>query len=231
MVKLQGEFVRLYYNMETEKRKSKKIEKLKLQADFCADCSNVLDVGFSANQNPYIKNAFGLDIHLPNKILPNYLDAKKCNLNHENIPYNDALFDAVIAGDVIEHVENPSHFLREVNRVLANNGKLIISTPQASDWWTTLHNWFFRSLINDPDPGEHLQNWTMLDMKRLLKKNGFDLDKIEGYYMHFPKIPLKIRVKHLPALSWQVFYVAKKNRLPEKSILVKIDGNQLQVTQ
>ncbi len=200
-----------------------KDQKLQLQKEYCK-AGNVLDIGFSANPNRYLSDAVGVDIALPKTIPSNYLRAVTCNLNHESLPLPDAQFDNVIAGDVIEHVENPSFFLREMNRVLRQDGRLIISTPQANDWWTTLHNWFFRGIINDPDPGEHLSNWTFLDMTRLLKKNGFVVEKIEGFYMGFPKISLRIRVRRFPALSWQVFYIARKVEEPNRSILVCIDG-------
>lgn len=203
--------------------KKSKFKKLKIQAGYCKD-GQTLDVGFSAAPNPYISNMIGIDIKLPEKKPINYKEIRECNLSNGTIPYPDNMFSNVIAGDIIEHVENPSHFLREINRVLKLDGRLILSTPQANDWWTTLHNWFFRKWINDPDPGEHLQNWTILDMVRLLKKNGFKITKIEGYYMHFPKINFKIRVKNFPILSWQVFYIAKKYASPDASVLVNVNN-------
>ncbi|MBU0649369.1 class I SAM-dependent methyltransferase [Patescibacteria group bacterium] len=199
-----------------------KLRKLKLQKEYCQDGS-VLDIGFAALPNPYLKDAMGLDICLPKDTPPSYGKVIKCNLNFEKIPLENGSLDNIIAGDVIEHLENPSFFLREVNRILRQNGHLILCTPQANDWWATLHNWFFRKWINDPDRGEHLQNWTILDMTRLLKKNGFQISKMEGFYMHFPKINLKIRVKSFPILSWQVFYIANKIKEPDASILVKVD--------
>ena len=35
----------------------------------------------------------------------------------------------VVAVEVIEHFENPWHFLREINRVLKKEGKLYLTTP------------------------------------------------------------------------------------------------------
>lgn len=200
-----------------------KFKKLKLQQEYCK-VGNTLDIGFAASPNPFLKDAVGVDIVLPKNIPSSYMIVKTCNLNYEHLPFLDRSFINVIAGDIIEHVENPSFFLREVNRVLDFGGRLIISTPQANDWWTTMHNWFFRGVVADPDPGEHLSNWTLLDMKRLLKKNGFSLEKIEGFYMHFPKINLRIRVRSFPALSWQVFYIAHKVELPDMTTLVCVDG-------
>ncbi len=208
--------------------KKSKSGKLKVQAGFCLP-GRILDVGFAANPNPYIQNAIGLDIVLPEVSPVNYSDIVRCNLNIEPIPFADDFFDNVIAGDVIEHLENPSHFLREANRVLKRGGRLILSTPHANDWWTTLHNWFFRGIVNDPDVGEHLQNWTILDMTRILNKNGFKLITMEGLYMHFPKINIAIRVKRFPILSWQIFYVAYKQAKPDATILTKVDKKQIRV--
>jgi SAM-dependent methyltransferase len=211
-------------------QKKERLEKLQHQAELALP-GRVLDVGYTANPNPFLKDAVGLDIVLPKESPPSYASVVACNLNTQTIPFPDNSFQTVIAGDVIEHLENPSHFLREANRVLAPKGRLVISTPQANDWWTTLHNWFFRRWVNDPDKGEHLQNWTILDMTRLLKKNGFRITALEGWYMQFPKIPLRIRVRRFPVLSWQVIYIAEKTESPNTSVRTIVDGAHAEITQ
>jgi SAM-dependent methyltransferase len=45
------------------------------------------------------------------------------------LPFADAAFGLVVAFEVIEHLENWRGFLREVRRVLAPLGQLIVSTP------------------------------------------------------------------------------------------------------
>lgn len=45
------------------------------------------------------------------------------------LPFADGSFDLVTAFEVIEHLEDPSGFLREARRVLAGDGQLIVSTP------------------------------------------------------------------------------------------------------
>lgn len=47
----------------------------------------------------------------------------------EALPHADASFELVVAFEVIEHLENWRGFLREVRRVLAPNGQLVVSTP------------------------------------------------------------------------------------------------------
>jgi SAM-dependent methyltransferase len=205
-------------------------EKMRRQAEY-AGSGTILDIGCSARPNPFVTNAYGIDILPPKNIPIGYKEIKPCNLNIQPIPYPDSMFDVVMAGDVIEHLENPSQFLREVNRVMKFGGKVIISTPQANDWWTTLHNWFFRRWIRDPDPGEHLQNWTILDMVRLMKKSGFAVKKIEGLHIRFPFIRLRISCRRFPVLCWQVYYLATKETEPNTAILAHADGHWSSVEQ
>jgi 2-polyprenyl-3-methyl-5-hydroxy-6-metoxy-1,4-benzoquinol methylase len=59
---------------------------------------------------------------------------RRCNLE-EGIPYDDATFDLVYSGEVIEHIYNPDYMLEECNRVLKPGGLLIISTPNLQAWY------------------------------------------------------------------------------------------------
>lgn len=51
------------------------------------------------------------------------------NLNTERLPFADASFDLVTCTEVIEHLEHYRQTLREMYRVLAPAGKLVITTP------------------------------------------------------------------------------------------------------
>jgi len=46
-----------------------------------------------------------------------------------DIPFSDGKFDAVVSSQVIEHVKDYMKFLREVKRVLAEDGLAIFATP------------------------------------------------------------------------------------------------------
>jgi 2-polyprenyl-3-methyl-5-hydroxy-6-metoxy-1,4-benzoquinol methylase len=62
------------------------------------------------------------------QFVPRDIPIKKANLN-ESIAEPDASIDAVLALEVIEHLENPRAFLREIARVLRDGGGLVLSTP------------------------------------------------------------------------------------------------------
>ena len=72
-------------------------------------------------------NVTSLDLHPEHFNVPE-LKCEKSDLN-ESLAFNHELFDAVIAIEVFEHLENPWNFLREAMRVLKPGGDLIFSTP------------------------------------------------------------------------------------------------------
>jgi SAM-dependent methyltransferase len=54
----------------------------------------------------------------------------------DDLPFADGSFDLVCAMDVIEHIEDDVGALRELARVLAPNGTLLISVPLHRSHWT-----------------------------------------------------------------------------------------------
>ena len=45
------------------------------------------------------------------------------------LPFRDASFDTVVAGEIIEHVGRPEDLIREAGRVLTPGGRLVVTTP------------------------------------------------------------------------------------------------------
>lgn len=57
------------------------------------------------------------------------LKVQKANLDTEKLPYENNSIDIIFAFEVFEHFANPQHAIEEINRVLIDEGILIISTP------------------------------------------------------------------------------------------------------
>ena len=51
------------------------------------------------------------------------------DLNNCLLPYEDNFFDAITFTEVIEHLEDHRKILKEIHRVLKNDGILVVSTP------------------------------------------------------------------------------------------------------
>jgi 2-polyprenyl-3-methyl-5-hydroxy-6-metoxy-1,4-benzoquinol methylase len=50
------------------------------------------------------------------------------------LPFEDESADVVLAGEILEHVVDTESFLREIHRVLAPGGAIVLSTPNIL-WW------------------------------------------------------------------------------------------------
>jgi SAM-dependent methyltransferase len=70
---------------------------------------------------------------------PTDIEITSADLN-KGIPFADAEFDVVVATEVIEHLENPWLFLRELYRITKPSGVVIVSTPNLANVYTRL--WF-----------------------------------------------------------------------------------------
>lgn len=78
----------------------------------------------------------------------------------DGLPFKDEELDYVVAGEVMEHLENPEEFIQEAMRVLKYNGILAISVPFAEGAQ--------QPAVSD----EHLWSFVVDDIQRLLDKYG-----------------------------------------------------------
>jgi len=122
---------------------------------------DILDVG--CGNKPY-KDLFryekyiGMDIENPghdhkNEDIDVFYDGNA-------FPFEDRVFDGVLANQVLEHVFNPDEFLQQINRVLKVKGHLLLTVPFIWD--------------------EHEQpydygRYSSFGLKSLLEKNGFKI--------------------------------------------------------
>lgn len=94
----------------------------------------------------------------------------------------DNTFDAVFFSHVMEHLDSPILSLREINRILVNDGHLILGLP-------TENNLFRFVLRKDYFDGTHIYAFSVRNAKKLLKVTGFDILKV---YYDLPKCKGKI---------------------------------------
>ncbi len=141
--------------------------------------SRLLDVGCGAGTildkaREMGWQAEGLDVSLP---AVETLTAKDFKIFHGTLHeanYPAGHFDVVTASEVIEHVDDPQEFLREIARILRPGGLLWMTTPHSNglsfkvlgvDW----------TMITPP---EHLNLFSVRAMEILLKQAGFGESRI-----------------------------------------------------
>ncbi len=90
-------------------------------------------------------------------------------------PLEDASFDAVWAGEVIEHVADASRWLSELRRVLRPRGTLLLSTPAHGAVELMRLALRRRAREQHLDPrGDHLRFYTAGTLRALVADFGFE---------------------------------------------------------
>lgn len=80
-----------------------------------------------------------------------------------SLPFGDSVADAVLCAQVLEHVQDPDKALRELRRILKDDGYLILSTP----------------LIIEVHAQADFFRWTEQGLRLFVQKGGFDILKME----------------------------------------------------
>src|SRR3989344_6299354 len=166
----------------------------------------ILEVGFGNRPNQYLNGyVIGLDIVKKNDLPPNFKKMLVGDAQNMHM-IKGREFDTVVSGDMIEHLENPSAFLKEAHRVLKDDGLLIVSTPNSSFLLSVLADIFFlkRFYFNDT----HINLFNPRIMYKLLRYNGFELVKMLSGGIYIPRTKYSIRLP--AALSQHIVYVARK---------------------
>lgn len=56
------------------------------------------------------------------------------DVDREDLPFEDSWFDAIFCGEIIEHLVDPDHLLKEIHRTLAPGGLCVLTTPNLAAW-------------------------------------------------------------------------------------------------
>lgn len=129
----------------------------------------------------------------------------------ESLPFRNATFELVFAGEVIEHLTDPAMALKDWVRVLKEGGRMVISTP----------NGLRVSLSGGHSEHKHL--FAPRDMERSLRRLGMARVKSVGIFVAivsgrrlFRRIPLDILKMFLlrapvpMSISHNMFFKADK---------------------
>lgn len=99
-------------------------------------------------------------------------------LNSDELPFPENYFDCITMLAVIEHLVEPYHILKEVRRVIKDNGVFIIGTVNVASLSNRLRIIMGRRPRTSFDTGwdgGHLLYFTPKDLKELLKSYNFEI--------------------------------------------------------
>ncbi len=117
----------------------------------------------------------------------NILKGHLVRIDENFLPFKDETFDTAIIPDFLEHIENDSGFLKEVRRIIKRNGFAAITVPHYKKN-SILRR--FKNLIGMKDEiyGHLRPGYKIDEIKELLEKSGFEIEKIEFYSGSFTEL-------------------------------------------
>tara|TARA_A200000113_G_scaffold225505_1_gene246579 strand:- start:43 stop:720 length:678 start_codon:yes stop_codon:yes gene_type:complete len=104
------------------------------------------------------------------------------DVDAEDLPFDDEMFDVVVFSEVMEHLRFPQKALSEISRVLIKNGRLIGSVPNA---FRLRNRWkFLRGKPFESDPS-HLRSYSESSLKLELEKrfNDVKIHPVSGHLL------------------------------------------------
>lgn len=130
----------------------------------------ILDVGYSVGgiHDIFLKefgqtNMYGVDIETE-------MDTEHYKKSTaEKIPFKDNTFDSAFAGELIEHIEKPGIFIKEIARILKKGGTFVLTTPnKKSAINRTFHSY---------ETPIHISLFDYPELEKLLQEKGFEIEK------------------------------------------------------
>ena len=183
----------------------------------CGDGSVTKLISSGGGRNGKLE-PYGVDIVDSNikKAVEKGVKAQKCDLEKEKLPFGDAMFDVVHAGEVLEHLAAPETLLEEVHRVLRPDGAFIASVPNVAAWYNRVLLLFgfvpywiesgTEKAYGTPYGvvSGHVKAFTKGALVEMLGDYGFEVEKIVGC----PVDPAPAAESFFQRIGTRVFYAA-----------------------
>ena len=126
-----------------------------------------------------------------------------------DIPLEDGSIDMIFSTDVLEHVADGRQMIKECHRILKKNGKIILVTPNRHRYILLIKKLIPKKLlqklkkrlgqdfhVSDMEQQSetlakydihiHEHEYTFSELNKLLKKQGFNVEKKRGFTLVFP---------------------------------------------
>ena len=145
-------------------------------------------------------NVVGVDISPECANFKNDFDIIICDVEKEELPFENDTFDVVFSKSFIEHLYYPENYLEEANRVLKPNGLLITLVP---DWQSNYKIYF--------DDFTHRTPFTSIALKDAYNMYGFE----EVNVFKFRQLPIVWKypwLNHFCAIISPLIPVRTKNK-------------------
>ena len=155
------------------------------------------------------------------------IPVQRAEFDREAFPWAAGTFEAVVAGEVIEHVVDTDHVLAEIARVLRPDGVLVITTPNLASLENRVRLLLGRYpmwMDHRVEGTGHLRYYTPAILRAQLEQHGFRVDRHVGNWVPFlpqcwlddRRAPwLAVTGDWWPSLAMGILMKARLTRSPE----------------
>jgi SAM-dependent methyltransferase len=137
------------------------------------------------------------------------------------LPFKSESFDACSMIEVIEHLYFPGKAIREAQRILKPNGKLILTTPNFANFINRVSLLIGLDIVPGLEQSQHIRFFTWKSLNGFLKRYGFELEERETHFLPFPskritdkyqlwRKVMRFAAKLFPNLSWSLIGKRRK---------------------
>jgi cyclopropane fatty-acyl-phospholipid synthase-like methyltransferase len=188
-----------------EERRTFAMELLFAQKHAKLTKGKLLDVGCGSGLLLEVAVSQGWDAHGLD-IWPGFLEqaARIVRQDHlflgtlDSVPIPDGTMDLITAIGVIEHVEKPEDFIRQLRRILAPRGHVLLLTPVLEGLFHRLNDWAVRlggEKFVHPSlhPVGHRFLFSTFSLKVLLERYGFEVMATKRMMSSYRQLTMKER--------------------------------------
>jgi 2-polyprenyl-3-methyl-5-hydroxy-6-metoxy-1,4-benzoquinol methylase len=118
-------------------------------------------------------------------------------------------FDHVIATDILEHIDDARHFLKNMHLFMTPKGRLYLTVPNVKSpwWWEAFYMKKKDKVLND----DHVVWYDIDHLRRTLARNGLEIE--EHFYCthgNDKRAAKRLNLEWKPWMGRRLFVVVKK---------------------
>ena len=175
----------------------------------CGDGINLLGLSQMIERNKWPAELFGVDYNpLRVERVEKFAHVRLVRESRlESLQFPDGWFSIVICNQVLEHIHDEAAVLKELKRVVSQEGFLIIGVPNEGCLLGRLRNNFFqRSILRTTD---HVNFYTAEQLEALLNSEDFRISKIVRMGFFMPHLLLHYAVSSFSVGRAMLRYLGK----------------------
>ena len=164
---------------ETASDRLRWYESTLIKEDFMLGEKRVLNVG--CGRNAFLKKLKGMKcdvtaVDISERIIEftkgtlGISNAHACDILEFIKGYREEKFDIVVCFELLEHLESPGEFIRELKNILKENGRIVLSVPNRERIMPSKDVWDY--------PPHHLTRWNTSSLRNFLEDNGCVVEKM-----------------------------------------------------